>query len=82
MWDLPGPGIEPVSPELAGGFLTTAPPGKSMTISFEEHFGFCFMGTESGIGTNWILAGSRAIGRQVRTEQSGTISRDLAPSSL
>ena len=29
MWDLPGPGTEPVSPALAGGFLTTAPPGKS-----------------------------------------------------
>ena len=28
MWDLPGPGIEPVSPALAGGFLTTEPPGK------------------------------------------------------
>ena len=28
MWDLPGPGVEPVSPALAGGFLTTAPPGK------------------------------------------------------
>ena len=29
MWDLPGPGIEPMSPALAGRFLTTAPPGKS-----------------------------------------------------
>ena len=28
MWDLPGPGLEPVSPALAGGVLTTAPPGK------------------------------------------------------
>ena len=28
MRDLPGPGLEPVSPALAGGFLTTAPPGK------------------------------------------------------
>ena len=28
MWDPPGPGPEPVSPALAGGFLTTAPPGK------------------------------------------------------
>ena len=28
MWDLPGPGIEPVSPALAGRFSTTAPPGK------------------------------------------------------
>ena len=32
MWDLPGPGIEPMSPALAGGFLTTAPPGKSHPI--------------------------------------------------
>ena len=28
MWDLPRPGLKPVSPALAGGFLTTAPPGK------------------------------------------------------
>ena len=29
MWNLPGPGIELASPELAGVFLTTGPPGKS-----------------------------------------------------
>ena len=28
MWDLPRPGLEPVSSALAGGFSTTAPPGK------------------------------------------------------
>ena len=28
MWDLPGPGIEPVSLALQRGFLTTGPPGK------------------------------------------------------
>ena len=28
MWNLPGPGIKLASPELAGGFLTTGPPGK------------------------------------------------------
>ena len=28
VWDLPGLGLEPVSPTLAGRFLTTAPPGK------------------------------------------------------
>ena len=27
-WDLPRPGLEPVSPALAGRFSTTAPPGK------------------------------------------------------
>ena len=32
MWDLPRSGIEPVFPALAGGFLTTAPPGKSWKI--------------------------------------------------
>ena len=30
MWDLPGPGLKPVSPALAGGFLTTVPPGKPL----------------------------------------------------
>ena len=29
MWDFPRPGLEPISPALAGRFLTTAPPGKS-----------------------------------------------------
>ena len=32
MWDLPGPGLKRVSPTLAGGFLTTAPPGKSHQV--------------------------------------------------
>ena len=32
MWDLPGPEIKPMSPALAGGFLTTAPPGKSLSV--------------------------------------------------
>ena len=31
MWDLPRPGLEPVSPELAGRFSTTAPPGKPLS---------------------------------------------------
>ena len=30
MWDLPGPGIEPVSPALAGGFFTTGAPGNPL----------------------------------------------------
>ena len=29
-WDLPGPGLEPMSPALAGEFPTTAPPGKPL----------------------------------------------------
>ena len=34
MWDPPRPGLEPVFPALAGGFLTTAPPGKSLTYIY------------------------------------------------
>ena len=34
MWDLPRAGLEPVSPALAGGFSTTAPPGKPHSVFF------------------------------------------------
>ena len=30
MWDLPRPGLKPVSPALAGRFSTTVPPGKPL----------------------------------------------------
>ena len=36
MWDIPGPGIEPVSAALAGGFLNTAPPGKPLKGPFHD----------------------------------------------
>ena len=35
MWDLPGPGLKPMSPALAGGFLTTATPGKSLLFLYK-----------------------------------------------
>ena len=40
MWDLPGPGLEPVSPALAGRFLTTVPPGKSLQSIFKSSDNF------------------------------------------
>ena len=39
MWDLPRPGIEPVSPVLADRFLSTVPPRKSR-LSFLIVTGF------------------------------------------
>ena len=61
MWDLPGPGLEPVSPALAGRFLTTAPPGKSLPSGFYGDI-FCIR-LYSGIPRPWkqlflILGGS------------------------
>ena len=46
MWDLPKPGLKPVSPALAGRFLTTAPPGKPREI-------FCSSSVTNAIGS-WI----------------------------
>ena len=48
MWDLPRPGLEPVSPALAGRFSATAPPGKpsryvlSGTLGCSQSFIFFF----------------------------------------
>ena len=46
MWDPPGPGIEPMSPALAGGFFTTEPPGKPMPLVFKI---FSYLGSYSKI---------------------------------
>ena len=50
MWDFPGPGIKPMSPALAGGFLTTAPPGKSLVGFLKYNFHCCeiFNGYKNG----------------------------------
>ena len=34
MWDPPRPGLEPVSPAVAGRLSTTAPPGKPAVLAF------------------------------------------------
>ena len=54
MWDLPGLGLEHVSPALAGRFLTTAPPGKPPHSLFEmvlylEHLQVRAPGTLNGL---------------------------------
>ena len=38
MWDLPGPGIEPVTPALAGGFFITEPQGSPLACLFKNNF--------------------------------------------
>ena len=43
MWDLPGPGLKPVSPALAGGFLATVPPGKSLSVFHFEYLAFLLL---------------------------------------
>ena len=50
-WDLPRPGLEPVSPALAGRFSTTAPPGKPPNITLTPRA----MGREMLITVAWGL---------------------------
>ena len=38
MWDFPRPGLEPMSPALAGRFSTTEPPGKPLGFVFVGPF--------------------------------------------
>ena len=42
MWDPPRPGLKPVSPALAGGLPTTAPPGKPLYIYFLKIYLYSF----------------------------------------
>ena len=60
MWDLPGPGMEPVPPALAGGFLTTAPPGKSRGKDLKPIIQSTIFLLESFLGSNAVLS-SRGI---------------------
>ena len=48
MWDPPRPGLEPVSPALAGRFSTTAPPGKPLYDTLNINICFTFFFTFSG----------------------------------
>ena len=61
MWDLPGPGIKPVSPALAGGFLTTVPPGKPGPTDFWQRYNSNSIEDDSLFDkrcwNNWIFIG-------------------------
>ena len=74
MWDPPRPELEPVSPALAGGFSTTAPPEKPNCLFFNFYLliWLCQVLVEAGgllsCGT-WTLSCSMHVG-------SSSLSRD------
>ena len=51
MWDLPRPGLEPVSPALAGRFSTTVPPGKPSAVILDV----ASTGRFELVGCGWAL---------------------------
>ena len=64
MWDLPRPGLEPVSPALAGRLSTTAPPGKPpVCLFFNYIFGY--------VGSSLLCAGFLQLRRAGATLRCG-----------
>ena len=62
-WDLPGPGLKPVSPALADGFLTIAPPGKPNQCLLDIHSSLVLWShCENGISEHWTIVPRRNIG--------------------
>ena len=60
MWDLPRPGLEPVSPALAGRFSTTAPPGKPLiSVSISHYVGPNL--AEPGLGCAQRVSAARVL---------------------
>ena len=70
MWDLPRAGLEPMSPALAGGFLTTAPPGKPKALFFKNIYLFIHLVT-LGLSCSrwapqlWRTGSSLVVGRRL-----------------
>ena len=68
MWDLPGPKVQPMSPALAGRFLTTAPPGKPLNSNFLKqdilHIILCLklrVDFLRGLGNKWTSMSEKKI---------------------
>ena len=79
-WDLPRPGLEPVSPALAGGFSTTALPGKPQTpvlILLFHPVWTVFLG--KGIKTCQAGQGLKGIGQKrfIRGRLVSTVSQGM-----
>ena len=55
--DLSGPGIDFVSPALAGRFLTTAPPGMSQKKPFKKKMNLFYLFIFGCIGSLLLHAG-------------------------
>ena len=61
VWDPPGPGIESVSPALAGRFLNTGPSGKPLRLILNDKKNFLKLGNvgpNTGSWSNFVAVQS------------------------
>ena len=68
MWDLPRPGLEPVSPALAGRLSTTVPPGKPLLLFFDGCFVFLSSFSSEPCGWQGLGAPARCWAEPTRWE--------------
>ena len=76
MWDLPGSGIEPVSPALAGGFFTSESPGKPIRLVFFFFSFFLLFSVYLGFPHvfTWIVKKSQALLQEEEEESEAAFS--------
>ena len=82
MWDPPRPGPEPVSPALAGGFPTTAPPGKpkiffKIKSIYLDRMGFFYLIIFGCVGSSLRCAGF-SLRRLLLSQSTGSRARGLS----
>ena len=85
MWDFPGPGLEPLSPALAGGFLTTSPPGKPRN-ALSSVFVYLFMFASSrnmwpprhSCGQRWVSSAKQGAWAPLQVNER-TLKQKLPP---
>ena len=81
MWDLPRPGLEPMSPALAGRLSTTAPPGKPLSVYFwrNEHTAIAYSGcgtrASDDLGSRGPATFLSCLSRQVTDQQQPNMER-------
>ena len=72
MWDLPGPGLQPMSPALAGRFLTTVPPGKLWHNSLKSSLAIYSKFQGTSLAVQWLSLHSSTAGDTVSSPGRGT----------
>ena len=82
LWTLPGPGNEPTSCALVGGFLTTGPPGKSDVCTWRTLTCLClFQGLEEVLCFHKMYKSRNCPCNHVRGFPGGSMVKNLPTSA-
>ena len=88
MWNLARSGIEPMSPALSVGFLSTAPPRKSLNVKFKEQYKRGHTDTYIATLKMWVVPGvqkmasSQGVANLEASENSVQVSHSVVSNSL